>query len=82
MKTLAELDLLLNELYWHCEHGEHAKAIDKLDALQREGSRQGMSDAAAVLMNGRFLHKDAPDRKWAIEASNAILRERDKREGK
>lgn len=36
MKTDKQLDDLLLALYWHCEHGEHQKAIKKLRQLEKE----------------------------------------------
>ena len=36
MKDDIQLSRLLNELYWHCEHGEHARAITKLKSLQTD----------------------------------------------
>lgn len=44
MKTHDELDTLLLSLYWHCEHGEHAKAIQKLKDLQEEAHGEGCDE--------------------------------------
>lgn len=49
MKTRADLDDMLAGIYWNCEHGEHAKAIDKLMKLQVDAHADGVSEMRVVL---------------------------------
>lgn len=66
MMNRGQLESLLDELYWHEEHGETKKAVDKLMALQTE-----TLDAAV-----RAIMPDNPLAKSAYaEGRNAACRE-------
>lgn len=57
MKTPEELDHFLLTLYWHVEHGEHKKAIEKLDKLQKDGIEIGIKKAADKVNYWRGCHE-------------------------
>jgi hypothetical protein len=41
---------------------------------KEEGRREGMREAAEIVLNGRFLHDEAPTKLFANEAAAAITR--------
>jgi len=47
MMNRGQLESILDELYWHAEHGETKKAVDKMMALQTEALDDAMREIAS-----------------------------------
>ena len=59
------------------DEGEFTKPLyDESAILQakEEGRREGLREAAEIVLNGRFLHDKAPTKLFATEAATAITR--------
>jgi hypothetical protein len=63
------------ELHEDCGHpAEWITPVSALAQAREEGRIAGLREAAEIVLNGRFLHDEAPTKLFANEAAAAITR--------